>query len=254
MGYDHQRIKGNAKMFYRNNTGNSIVSILIFLGISFGATMALYIVFLIGGLIVGIPYFAAMEEEINEASAFASASVGFSLLYCIFLLGCAAVSIALLPMTIGLFSWYRKSVYAKTALGEIFEPYRNGRFWGSVGTVALMQLYVFLWSMLFVIPGIIKSYSYSQTAFIKGENPNIPASRAIDLSKRMMDGHKGDLFYLHLSFIGWMLLSSLTYNILGIVYVYPYFYAALTFAYEEIKADAIARGVVDPSEFGGAYM
>lgn len=251
MGYDHQRIKSNAKLFYRNNTGSSILSILIFLGISFGATMALYIVFVIGGLIVGIPYFTAMERDIAAAS---SAAAGFGLLYSIFMLGCAAVSIGLLPLTIGLFSWYRKSVYAKTSLGEIFEPYRHGRFWGSVGAIALMQLYTFLWSLLFVIPGIIKSYSYSQTAFIKSENPNIPASKAIDLSKRMMEGHKGDLFYLHLSFIGWMLLSSITYNILGIVYVYPYFYAALTFAYEEIKADAIARGVIDPSEFGGGYM
>lgn len=250
MGYDHQRIKSNAKLFYRNNTGSSILSILIFLGVSFGATMALYIVFIIGGLIAGIPYFAAMEEEINDASL----AAGFGVLYCVFLLGCAAVSVAILPMTIGLFSWYRKSVYSKTSLAEIFEPYRHGRFWGSVGTMALMQLYTFLWSLLFVIPGIIKSYSYSQTAFIKGENPNIPASRAIDLSKRMMDGHKGELFYLHLSFIGWTLLSSITYNILGIVYVYPYLYAAMTFAYEEIKADAIARGVVDQSEFGGEYM
>ncbi len=249
MGYDHQRIKSNARLFYKNNMGSSILSILIFFGVSFGASMALYIVFLISGLIVAIPYLAAAGGEIGESSLIAG-----SLVSCVFLLGCAAVSIALLPMAIGLFGWYRKSIYAKTSLAEIFAPYRHGRFWGSVGTVALTQLYTFLWSLLFVIPGIIKSYSYSQTFFIKGENPNIPASRAIELSKIMMDGHKGDLFYLHLSFIGWLLLSSLTYNILGIVYVYPYFYAALTFAYEEIKADAIARGVIDQSEFGGEYM
>ncbi len=248
MGYDHQRIKSNARLFYKNNMGSSILSMLIFFGVSFGASMALYIVLLISGLIFSIPYSAAVGE-FGESSLIAGI-----LVYCALLLGCAAVSIALLPMTIGLFGWYRKSIYSQTSLAEIFEPYRHGRFWGSVGTVALTQLFTFLWSLLFVIPGIIKSYSYSQTFFIKGENPNIPASRAIELSKIMMDGHKGDLFYLHLSFIGWTLLSSLTYNILGIVYVYPYFYAALTFAYEEIKADAIARGVIDQSEFGGEYM
>lgn len=246
MGYDHQRIKSNAKLFYKNNMGSSILSMLILFGVTFGAGIAMYIVAIIGSIIVGIPI-AIASEGVGEASA----AVG-GLMSCFFLLCGAAMSIAILPLTIGIFGWYRKSVYSQTSLAEIFEPYRHGRFWGSVGTMALMQLYTFLWSLLFVIPGIIKSYSYSQTAFIKGENPNIPASRAIELSKIMMDGHKGDLFYLHLSFFGWLLLSSLTYNILGIVYVYPYFYAAITFAYEEIKADAIARGVVDPSEFGDA--
>ena len=94
-------------------------------------------------------------------------------------------------------------------------------------------------------------YSYSQAVFIKAENPNISASRAIDLSKKMMNGHKGNLFYLQLSFLGWFLLSSVTYNILGIVYVFPYYYAALAFAYEEIKADAAARGVIDIYEING---
>ncbi len=250
MGYDHQRIKSNARLFYKNNMGSSILSMLIFFGVSFGVGIAMYIIIVIGSIIIGIPVFAAMGEEVNEAAL----TAGLGLMYCFFLLCGAAMSIVLLPMTIGLFGWYRKSIYSQTSLAEMFEPYRHGRFWGSVGTVALTQLYTFLWSLLFVIPGIIKSYSYSQTFFIKGENPNISASRAIELSKIMMDGHKGDLFYLHLSFIGWTLLSSLTYNILGIVYVYPYFYAALTFAYEEIKADAIARGVIDQSEFGGEYM
>lgn len=243
MGYSHERIKSNAKLFYKNNAGSSILSMLIFLGVSYGASMALYILMMIFGVIIGVPFFAAMQDEID-----AMATAGVGVLYMIFMAGCAVVSLGLLPLSIGLFGWYRKSIYEKTSLSGLFVPYKKEHLWSNIGTAFLMQLYTFLWSLLFVIPGIIKSYSYSQTLFIKSENPDIPASRAIELSKIMMEGHKGDLFYLHLSFLGWILLSSLTYHILGVVYVFPYFYSALAFAYEEIKADAIARGVIDPSE------
>lgn len=244
MGYNHNRIKENARLFYRNNAGSSILSLLIFLGVSMGASILLSIILTILGFIFGgVSFFAAMEDEMAASAA------GFGALYILFMLCCGAVSLGLLPLNIGLFGWYSKSIYQKTSLGEMFAPYTNGRLWSSIGTVFLMQLYTFLWSLLFVIPGIIKSYSYCQTCFIKAENPNISAKRAIELSTIMMEGHKGDLFYLHLSFFGWMFLSGLTYHILGIVYVFPYFYSALSFAYLEVKAEAIAKGLIDASEF-----
>lgn len=154
---------------------------------------------------------------------------------------------------IGLNGWYTRSIYQKTSLGEIFTPYKQPHLWSNIGTGFLMSLYIFLWSLLFIIPGIIKAYSYSQTFYIKAENPDIPASRAIELSKIMMDGHKGQLFYLHLSFIGWSILSAFTLNILGVVYVFPYYYASLAFAYQEIKADAAARGIIDIREIDHDY-
>ena len=112
----------------------------------------------------------------------------------------------------------------------------------------LKGLFVSLWSLLFIIPGIVMGYAYGMTEFIKMENPNIQPTRAIDISKSMTNGHKGDLFYLDLSFFGWFMLSALTLGILGIVYVNPYYYAAKAFAYEELKAEAIANGKVDPNE------
>jgi len=244
IGYDHSRIKANARLFYKNNMGTSILPLLIFMGVSMGSSIVLSVLMTVLGFAFGgVSFFAMMEDEM------AYSSVGFGVLYAFFMLCSCAVSLGLLPLNIGLFGWYRKSIFQKTSLGEMFAPYTKGRLWSSIGTVFLMQLYTFLWSLLFVIPGIIKSYSYCQTCFIKAENPNIPASRAIELSKIMMEGHKGDLFYLHLSFIGWMILSGFTYHILGIVYVFPYFYSALSFAYIEVKADAIAKGLIDASEF-----
>lgn len=252
MGYSHERIKSNAKLFYKNNTGSSILSVLIFLGVTFGAIMALYFVMFIFGLIFGVS--AGVAGSSNSGGAAAAAAAGGVLFSLLVMAAYIAVILGLYPLSIGLMGWYRKSIYEKTSLAEIFSPYKKEHLWSNIGTMFLMQIYTFLWSLLFLIPGIIKSYSYSQTAFIKSENPNISASRAIELSKIMMEGHKGELFYLHLSFLGWMLLSSLTYNILGVVYVYPYFYGALAFAYEEIKADAIARGIIDPTELSGPVV
>ena len=77
----------------------------------------------------------------------------------------------------------------------------------------LRTLYVILWSLLLVIPGVVKSYSYAMTPFILAEHPEMTASAAIDASKTMMDGHKMDLFLLQLTFIGWELLSGLTLGI-----------------------------------------
>lgn len=245
MGYDHLRIKSNAQLFYKNNQGSSILSILIMFGVSLGASYAVSIVVGIFGIISGVS--AGLSFGSLEAGLTGAYAAYYILNYAMSLV----LGLAMYPLMIGLNGWYKKSIYQKTSLGEIFAPYKPQFLWSNIGTGFLMNLYIFLWSLLFIIPGIIKAYSYSQTFYIKAENPNIPASRAIELSKIMMEGHKGQLFYLHLSFIGWSILSALTLNILGIVYVFPYYYAALAFAYEEIKADAIARGIFDISELRG---
>ncbi|MBO7150371.1 MAG: DUF975 family protein, partial [Clostridia bacterium] len=76
-------------------------------------------------------------------------------------------------------------------------------FLGTFLAGLLVSLFTFLWTLLFIIPGIIKSYSYSMTYYILRDNPGMPASEAIRCSKEMMDGHKWELFCLHFSFIGW---------------------------------------------------
>lgn len=100
----------------------------------------------------------------------------------------------------------------------------------------LRTLYETLWSLLFIIPGIIKSYSYSMTPFILAENPNLTASHAIAMSQDMMDGHKAELFFLDLSFIGWGLLSMLTLN-LGNIALNPYRNAAHAAFYRQLQIE-----------------
>ena len=100
----------------------------------------------------------------------------------------------------------------------------------------LRMLYTILWSLLFIIPGIIKSLSYAMTPYIMAEHPNLTASEAINRSKELMDGHKGDLFLLRLTFIGWDILAALTLN-LGHIALNPYKNAAETAFYRQILTD-----------------
>ena len=100
----------------------------------------------------------------------------------------------------------------------------------------LRGLYIVLWTLLFIIPGIIKAFSYSMTPFIMADNPNMTANEAITASRELMDGHKWDLFVLDLSFIGWGLLNILTLGI-GSFWLNPYMNAAHAAFYRHLIAE-----------------
>lgn len=101
----------------------------------------------------------------------------------------------------------------------------------------LVGIFTFLWSLLFVIPGIIKGLSYSMAFYILAENPGMTGLEALNESKRIMNGHKAELFVLKLSFILWFLLCMVTCG-LAMIYVYPYMEATNVNFYNTIKAKA----------------
>lgn len=111
----------------------------------------------------------------------------------------------------------------------------------------LMNVFIFLWSLLFIIPGIVKSYSYSMTYFIMRDDETIEGSDAITKSKEMMNGHKKELFMQDLSFIGWILLSILTFGIL-LFWVVPYMNLARAEFYNKLVGKSgVSVEVVEPS-------
>lgn len=110
--------------------------------------------------------------------------------------------------------------------------------WGNVvKTMFLRSLFIFLWSLLLVVPGLIKAYAYRMVPYILAENPDINSREARELSSRMMRGHKWRAFVLDLSFIGWYLLSVLTLGILMIFYVQPYKAATDAELYQALKEE-----------------
>ncbi len=119
-------------------------------------------------------------------------------------------------------------------------------FWSAFKVTFLVGLFTFLWSLLFVIPGIVKTYSYSMSMYILAENKGKAALECIDESKKMTNGHKMELFVLDLSFIGWMLLGAIT---LGIAYIWilPYMQATHTNAYHSLKPAVEAPVIEEPT-------
>lgn len=113
-------------------------------------------------------------------------------------------------------------------------------YWRNVWGMLLMSIFVTLWSLLLVIPGIIKSFSYAMTPYILKDYPELSANQAINLSRKMMKGHKFDLFWLYLSFIGWMVLSLFTLGI-GYFWLIPYMYTAQAAFYQDVKKEYLSR-------------
>ena len=109
-------------------------------------------------------------------------------------------------------------------------------FWGML----LMCIYVSLWSLLLVVPGIVKSFSYAMTPFILKDYPELTAHQAICLSNKMMKGHKWELFWFTMSFMGWAILGVITFGILNF-WLTPYIYTALAAFYQDVKAEYIKK-------------
>jgi len=147
------------------------------------------------------------------------------------------------PLMLGFYTCYLKMQRNQDVeFEQLFSGFNN--FATSLVVYLLMAIYTFLWSLLFIIPGIIKSLSYSMTWFILADNPEMKANEAITRSRVMMDGHKTELFVLYLSFIGWLFLCVLTFGIL-IIYVGPYMHASLAAFYQEIKGPNVRTETID---------
>ena len=117
----------------------------------------------------------------------------------------------------------------------------------------LVGLYTVLWTLLFVIPGIIKTYSYAMTPYILAENPGMTATEAITESRRIMDGNKWRLFCLSFSFIGWALLAALLTFGIGYLWLVPYQQASFASFYREIKAEKYGREEKKEEFYEGYY-
>ena len=117
-------------------------------------------------------------------------------------------------------------------VADLFTVYRD-QFERSFLVELLMNIYIFLWALLLIVPGIVKSYSYAMAPYLMHDHPEMTASQAIDESMRLMEGNKMRLFMLDLSFIGWWLLCLITFGLLLFI-VCPYQMTARAEFYREL--------------------
>ena len=138
-----------------------------------------------------------------------------------------------------------------TGIADMLSSMVDDGFLRKVGGMLWAQLQIFLYSLLLVVPGIMRAYSLALTPYILSDCPRVSATQASALSARMMYGHRMELFIAQLSFMGWLLLSGMTGGILYVLHVGPYM--ELTFAgiYEEIRQIALDEGTVSQQELEG---
>lgn len=141
------------------------------------------------------------------------------------------------PLQVGCYRFFKKNVEdGQAELGLIGEGF--GDYGRVFVTLLLRDIFLCLWSLLFVIPGIIKAYSYRMVPYIIKDNPELSATEVITKSRKMMNGNKWRAFVLDLSFLGWIILSIITCGILFVFWTYPYIESTNAALYSELSKDA----------------
>lgn len=136
------------------------------------------------------------------------------------------------PLTVGLCAFFIAVCDGSPRFSQLFDGFDH--FGKSLGAYLLVTIFIILWTLLLIIPGIVKSYSYAMTFYIIADDPSVGAVEAITRSRQIMDGNKFRLFCLYFRFIGWSLLCMLTLGI-GLLWLIPYMNAAQAAFYEDIK-------------------
>lgn len=139
------------------------------------------------------------------------------------------------PMTLGAAMFYLHVIRGEEAgVGDLFQGFSD--FKRSFALMFLRSVYLFLWTLLLVIPGIIKSYSYAMSFYVLQDNPEMSASEAMNRSRELMKGHRMELFVLQFSFFGWFLLGTITLGLANF-YSIPYMQAAIAVFYENLAGN-----------------
>lgn len=160
-----------------------------------------------------------------------SSAVSFTFVGALLLLG---------PLSFGLAVIFLSLARGKETidLADLFKGFNGTDFVRLMLLGLLETVFIFLWSLLFWIPGIVKSYSYSMAFYLSYDHPDWDWKQCIDESRRLMNGYKWKLFVLDLSFIGWYIVGSLACGV-GVLWVYPYHQMARTEFYQELTARVV---------------
>lgn len=154
--------------------------------------------------------------------------------------GLAAIFLA--PVMVGQALFFMRSNETEASkelqIDLLFDGFKENRYLRNVAYLLLREIFIFLWILLLIIPGIIKSLAYALVPYILADKTvDLLDEDPITRSRKMMYGYKWELFVLHLSFIGWFILGALTLGILTILYVLPYYYQTMAIFYQKVKTN-----------------
>ncbi len=197
---------------------------------------------LIGGGACGAGYSAANSEYVqNMTSGNISVGAAAAVVLVALLVIIAALALVILtnvlivnPLLVGINRFKINAVKDKGNVSDLGHGF-DCAYKRNIKTLFFVDLYLILWSCLFIIPGIVKSYEYRMIPYILADNPDIDKKEAFAKSKAMMEGNKWKVFVLDLSFILWYILGIITCGILNVFYVEPYRQLTDAALYETLK-------------------
>lgn len=163
--------------------------------------------------------------------------------------GSNVIAILLIPFAIAIAGYFLNHIRGFNPSWQSLYKEGFDNYGSYLKTGFVTYLVIMLWSFLFIVPGIIMGLAYSQVYFIVHDNPALSPKQARDLSRRMTEGFKADLFVLGFSYIPWLFFICITCGI-GIIYVLPYMQTVSAMYYENLKSYALANGKVRPEELG----
>lgn len=240
----NELLMDQAKKRLSGSWGGPIGAIAIFMGVSMIASVVMqfggFFLQIIGAMFA--PLFSAVEDNLAAAAVIMLIAVLVFVAFLIIMI--VAQFLVYSGMTLG----YTKYMILFTNrievdINELFLPFKSKKVLKTAFvTYLLKSIYIGLWSLLFVIPGVVAAYSYATTMFTLAENPNLRPSQALEMSKKMMYGHRAELFWLHCRFMGWGLLTMISGGI-GVLWFYPYIMTTNVLFYQKLK-----RKMASPEE------
>lgn len=180
---------------------------------------------------------SAVLNTVSSGDMAAVLSIMFGMLLISVLIAIAIRAFCENPLAVGAAKFSCSANDGTAPLSQLCDGFRIG-YMANVKTVFLKHLYITLWSLLLIVPGIIKSLEYSMVEYLIAEDPTLTTKEALAKSKAMMQGHKWNAFVLQLSFIGWDILSGLTFGLVEVFYVGPYKMLTEAALYQKLKTNA----------------
>lgn len=200
--------------------------------------------------------FNELRQQLGKPGVIAAVAMGVLIFLIVFLIVfalCAVLSAFVLnPIDVGCRRFFLRNLHEPAQVGNIGYAFDNN-YKNIAKTMFFRDMYTFFWTLLFIIPGIVKAYEYRMIPYLLADNPQMTKEQAFAESKRMMKGQKWRTFVLDLSFLGWYILTGFTFGILGIFYVLPYVNQTNAALYETLRYE-VPQGLVYTNQGNQEYV
>ncbi len=257
------QLHSEAYQVIKKNFGKILIAILVIIGVQFAYGLVAQVISMpltMGSQLSLIPFYNSMDYMYginNFGRFFGHFFAAFGPFYVIMVLLGLFIASAMEPLNAGRRLYMLDLTENKTVkVDQLFITFK--KFWRFVACYLWVYLWTFLWSLLFIIPGIIKYLSYSMTPYLVAQYDDLTVPEAMDISKRITQGYKGEIFLMYLILFGWSLLSIFAFITLcfaplvilayGFLWLMPLFFTFEALMYKRIKAIAFQRGTLNADD------